>query len=302
MPLKITKKISLLLPTRNRTNRATAFLNSVVDTASCLEKIEVVCAIDEDDKESQALVSPHPKLLLHKVIGPKARMGELNTRCLRASSGEIIMLVNDDILIRSKNWDTHLIDADHLFSDGVYLFHVKDGFKNEKFPIFPILSKRFCDLIQDPYPAEFNGDGNDSHLYDIFLRLQDLGHERIIYLPQIFFEHMHYKLGKAKNDATYQSRSHLDSNKTFYNLWRYRENQVARIAAFLNGEELKPLTKESPDLNSFSQIFACSFSSKQSLAYRMSYFAYHTAREIYLSLGLNKVRTWMNILRNKKYS
>ncbi len=300
MPLKTTKKISLLLPTRKRVERANAFLKSVVDTAACLEKIEVVAAVDDDDQESQALVSPHAKLLLRKAIGPRARMGELNTRCLREAKGDIIMLVNDDILIRSKDWDTHLRDADQLFSDGIYLFHVKDGFKNEKFPIFPILSKRFCDLIQDPYPAEFGGDGNDTHLYDIFLRLQDLGHERIIYLPDVFFEHMHYKLGKAENDAVYQSRCHLDGNKTFYNLWRYRESQVARIAAFINGDELTKISKESPNLNSFSQIFSCSLSSKQSLSYRMSYLAYHTAREIYLSLGLNRIKTWINILRNRK--
>lgn len=259
-----TKTISLLLSIKN-VERANAFLKSVVDTAFCLEKIEVVASV----LDGQAIISPHPKLLLRKVVG------EVNSQCLHAAHGEIIILVSEDILIRSKDWDLHLREADQLFSDGVYLLHVKDGLKNEKFPTFPILSKRFCDLVQDPFPSEFSGAGTSAHLYDLFLRLQDLGHERIIYLPDIFFESLYCK--------------QMGVNKTFYHLWRYRESQVARINSFLNGEELTKLTKDSFTRNTFSQIFACAKSSKQSLSYRMGYLANHIAREL-----LSRFKTWIN--------
>lgn len=285
-------EISLLLPTRERPLQAEAFLQSVAETAENLSHIEVVAAIDDDDKKSHTLLSPHPDLKLIKVIGPQTTMGGLNSRCLEKASGKIIMLVNDDILIRSKGWDRHLIEADRTCSDGIYLMHTRDGQKDNAFPIFPILSSRGCSLIKDPYPKEFCGDCIDSHLFDIFLRLKDVGHDRILYIPEVLFEHIHFSVGKAPIDKIYAARSRLKGNHTFYSLWEKREHAAHTLATEIEGTTvLKPLPKNSPKKQGSYSILLTSFlRSHQSFIFRLKYLTYHTLRETYLRFRLDKIK------------
>ncbi len=307
MPLKQLHKmpkISLLLPTRHRIHRALAFLKSIVATANQLSNIEVLLAIDDDDQESQLLTSPHPDLLIHKIIGPKTTMGQLNTRLLHHARGDILMLVNDDILVRTPNWDVHFIHSSQTFSDQIYLMHTKDGFKDRSFPIFPILSKRCCKLMQDPYPNEFYGDGIDLHLFDIFVRLKNLGHQRIIYLEHVFFEHMHFVLGKAKNDEIYRSRCHLSGNQTFYALWEFREQIAYVLFQKIEGyKEEKILTKKPlKNQNRFFLLFICFLKSKQTFIYRIKYLSYHLAREIYFFLHFDILKRFVKRSFKKSFS
>jgi len=283
-------KISLLLPTRERLAKAQAFLQSVVDTADDLSQVEVIATLDDNDTPSHQLSSPHPALTLHKVIGPQTTMGALNTRCLKKASGEILMLVNDDILIRTKGWDTHFMQAAKKFPDGICMMHTRDGYKDASFPLFPILTKRACDLIQDPYPSEYCGDCIDSHLFDIFLRLKDLGEDRIVYIPEALFEHMHFSVGKAPVDALYQARSRTRGNQTFYALWKQREQTAQSLLATIRGQNapfaLQPLRRQ----NSYFLLLKSFWESKQTLNFRLKYFAYHLLRETYIRFHLDKVK------------
>ncbi len=294
--------ISLLMPTRHRVNRAGLFLQSVVDTADNLLDIEVVLAIDDDDKDSQEICSPHVDLKIVKVIAPRASMGELNTRCLNNSTGQIVMLVNDDIIIRTKSWDRCFIEISKNFEDEIYLIHTKDGFSDEKFPIFPILSRKFCFLISDPFPKLYLRDGIDTHIYDIFMRLNDLGYDRVVYLPNIFFEHLHYLNGKSEMDSVYSDKpSLMTGNRQFYVLWGERELAIRKLFAYLCGEEFSGESESTYGLishdnntniefSSLLSLFSCFFKSKQSIGYKSRYLSYNLAKEIYYLFRINKLK------------
>jgi glycosyltransferase involved in cell wall biosynthesis len=283
-------KISLLMPTRKRVARAEAFLQTVVDTAADLSQIEVIAAIDHDDPESKQLTSPDPRLSLIQTIGSRASMGTLNSRCLAKASGDLIMLVNDDILIRSQNWDQVMLEKAAQFPDEVFLMHTRDGHKDEKFPIFPILSKRGCSLLKDPYPSHYCGDGIDMHLFDLFLRLKDFGHNRIIYLPEVFFEHMHVGLRKAPNDPIYESRNRIKSNQTFYTLWKKRELSAQRLADAIDGKEGKIVFAPYNKKNSYHMLLISFLQSRQTKRFKIHYLLYHLVRETYIRLHLEKVK------------
>jgi len=281
------------MPTRERLARAQAFLQTVVETAANLSNVEVIVAIDDDDNASQALTSPDPRLSLKKVIGPQASMGTLNSRCLKKASGDILMLVNDDILIRSKDWDKHLIERASHFSDSIFLMHTRDGYKDRSFPLFPILSRRVCDLIQDPYPSAYCGDCIDSHLFDIFLRLKDQGHDRILYLPEVFFEHMHFSVGKAPIDKLYQKRSRTKGNQTFYSLWKQREQTAQTLADAIQKIKTPLILSPIKRQNSYFLLFSSFFKSQQSFVFRLKYLIYHTLRETYIRLHLEKLKAYL---------
>ena len=226
------KKISLLLPTRGRRDRCIKFLNSVYESAEYPEKIEIVICVDDDDVESHAI--SHDKLTVKVLISKRQTMGKYNTDCLKASTGEIIFLVNDDIMVKSKNWDTDIRVMDAEFPDGIYLAYPNDMFKKSKQPTFPIISKKFCDLVKNPFPVEYKGSFIEYHLLDIFMRLKKRNIHRTCYLDKTIFEHEHYRTGKSEYDKTYEKRERFGDDKVFIIKNDEREKVTNKILLHLD--------------------------------------------------------------------
>jgi hypothetical protein len=208
--------ISLLLPTRKRPALVQRFLRSVQETASYPDDIEIVLYVDDDDVTSHELA--FPGLRLERIIGPRQSMGGYNTACLARARGNIIVLVNDDVVIRSAGWDEALRRLDAAVPDGIYLAYGDDMFKSERLCTFPILSRRGCEILQEPYHHAYRGAFIDYHLMDIFKRLEHSGHKRIFYLPEIVFEHLHYRTGKSEVDETYTARGRFEDDMLFVGL------------------------------------------------------------------------------------
>lgn len=286
-------EISILVPTRGRPVRLLDFLQSIIDTTEDLSNIEVVLAVDEDDRSYDQMKWPDARLKIVKTIAPQASMGSLNTRCMGNSCGKLIMLGNDDVVFRTKGWDQALIEESKRYPDGIFLMFAKDGIKNDAFACFPILSRKCCALIEDPFPKIYQGDGIDSHLFDIFLRLKDYGYDRLCYLPNVYMEHRHISNGKGDKDGIYNLRSHQLGNHNFYTLWKMREDTVQKILSFFKKEKVSKLVCShllGRKLNSIVLIWNCFLQSKQSFSYRWRYLFYHMAREIYFCFQLHKVK------------
>ena len=242
-------RISLLLPTLGRPVLARNFLQTVVEQTENLDDVEVILYVNDDDPTSQNL--DDERINLTRIIGPPATMGTYNTSCLEHSQGRVLVLVNDDILIRTRSWDRILLELDAEFEDGIYLAYGNDLFKKEKVSTFPILSRRTCEILITPYPKQYRGGLIDYHLFDIFMRLQKLGHDRIRYLAGVIFEHIHYRTGKMTLDATYTRRGRWDDDATFIGLRNLRDLSAQRLLAAIENRKLPetpqgPLTDSSP--------------------------------------------------------
>lgn len=246
--------ISLLMPTRGRPALAARFFESVSRTSTRLQEVEVVYYVDDDDKESHDLdVSG---VDARCIIGPRTTMGEYNTRCLKAARGDIIVLVNDDIVIRTEGWDEKLRVMDAAFGDGIYLGYANDLFKGSRLCTFPILSKRTCDLLVDPFPSAYVGAFIDYHLLDIFKRLQKVGEDRVRYLEDVVFEHMHYRVGKADKDVTYARRGRFDDDPVFIGLIESRKRAAKRLMSAIAGEPLLEYKTEKPIRSRRSSVYS----------------------------------------------
>jgi GT2 family glycosyltransferase/glycosyltransferase involved in cell wall biosynthesis len=182
---------SFLMPTRNRTQLVERFLRSVIDTTAQPDRIEVIIAVDEDDPESHKIT--HETLALKKVILPAgATMGNLNRACFDASSGRYVMLINDDVILRTKEWDLAVAAAFARYRDDVGLVHVNDLLFREKLCTFPILSRKTC-LEIGICRSEYRRYKIDDDIYAIYNMLAQLGHKRITYLPEVIFEHENFE-------------------------------------------------------------------------------------------------------------
>jgi hypothetical protein len=181
-----------------------------------LSRVELVIYSDDDDFSSGYFESS--KILITHIVGIRMSMGSYNTTCLQKSRGEIIVLVNDDMVVRSAGWDQMLFEMHARFDDQIYLAYGNDLFKKGNLCTFPILSRRTCELLIDPYPSEYRGAFIDYHLFDIFKRLKAAGLDRIFYLEELVFEHLHFRVGKAPFDETYAARDRFEGDMTFLSL------------------------------------------------------------------------------------
>ena len=220
-------KISLLMPTRNRYKIASKFIKSLELTTNSPKLMELLIYIDKDDSESKKLTSKI--ITIKKFVGEKLTMGGYNTFLYKKSIGDIIMLVNDDSAVLTQSWDKLIIENHEKYDDQIYLAYPNDLNKKNLLSTFPILSRLTCEKIKRPFPEEYKGAFIDLHLFDIFKRLETFKLKRIIYLNEIIFEHLHYRIGKSKVDNTYLERNRFEDDNTFHNLIQFRQEQAIRL-------------------------------------------------------------------------
>ncbi len=182
---------SLIVPTRQRTQQLRRLLDSLAATAARLAEIEVVVVVDEDDPES---ISFHyDDVPLRKVVvAAGLSMGALNMAGYEAGSGRYLMLLNDDVIARTPGWDDTIAACFRDFPDDLALIHTNDLLFGETLCTFPVVSRAYCEFAGGICPRDYVRYRIDDHIGDTFNLLALLGERRIVYLPDVIFEHFHY--------------------------------------------------------------------------------------------------------------
>jgi len=256
--------ISLLLPTRGRPALAERFFRSVVEMSACPSVVEIILYVDDDDTESHRLDTQGVRV--KKIFGPRRTMGEYNSQCLKRATGDIIILANDDLVIRTKGWDEQVRATHRSYPDGIYLAWGNDLFKGRKISTFPILSRRTCEILVEPYPRAYRGAFIDTHLFDIFKRVEKKAPGRVRYLHDVIFDHLHYRQGKSEMDETYSQRGRFDDDPTFLALVEARQAAAQRLLAVVAGEDVPEFEPtDCVEVSPKNLLAAMSFFSKQLL-------------------------------------
>lgn len=231
----VAETISILLPSRGRPESLDRCVESLARTASRPELVQVVLRFDDDD-ESRRDPTTAGKLRVTSLVGPRRTMGVLLDDCLAHSEGEIVFLFNDDAVAKSAGWDEAIRSAAGAFPDGVYLVYANDLFKRDRTPVFPVISRRTLGaMAQRPWRA-YLGSFIDVHFMDVFQRLRQLGHDRIRFLPDVVFEHLHHRLGKSSFDATYADRDRFGDDDKYLQLRGFRQTNAVCLAALVTGD------------------------------------------------------------------
>lgn len=189
------QRISLIVPTRGRPQQLARMLASLVDTTQCLAKLEVVLVVDADDPASRD-VRQERLTIRHVVVPPGLTMGSLNRAGVSASTGDILMLLNDDVVARTTGWDESIRACFMAFPDGIALVHVNDTVFRKALCTFPIVSRRFCELMGGICPPDYRRYRIDDHVEELFNLLGHLGERRSLYLPDVVFEHLNHVINE----------------------------------------------------------------------------------------------------------
>ncbi len=179
--------LSLIVPTRGRPHALARFLRSLADTARAPKQFEVVLVVDSDDDTPRKFNLPFEVRI---ATGPPGRtMGELNRAGYAATRGEFVMLLNDDVIARTRGWDRVVLQQLRRFPDPIVLVHVNDTLIRDYLCTFPILSREYVELGGGICPAEYERYRIDDHIQDAFDILAHVGVRRSVYLPDVIFEH-----------------------------------------------------------------------------------------------------------------
>lgn len=215
--------ISLLLPTRQRRERFVGFYNSAMETADSPEQVEVVAYVDNDDNSYDGLKLPRLTL----VRGPRIVLSEMWNKCWENAKGTIYGHMGDDILFRTKSWDTEIINAIDSFPAKigfVWCNDVSDESQRNEFGTHGFIHKNWTDVIGRFLPPYFASDYNDTWLNEIS---KSLGKQK--YLHHIITEHMHVSLGKSEMDDNTRERLERHARTKPEDIYNSREKAIERL-------------------------------------------------------------------------
>lgn len=228
--------ISMLIPSRGRPANLRRLLQSVFDCAH--GPVEVIVRLDADDFDNYADVMRDFNLSRGVVWlqGPRsAGLGAMCNECYHAAQGNILMLCGDDAIVRTPRFDSIVEQA--MPKDGLALVYGDDLLQGVNLATHPFVGRAAIEIMGgNVIPTEYaGGEYGDTHLMDIFVRLARIGHKRLIFVPGLITEHMHYLTGKAPLDDTY-SNKHMslhDSGVVYAELGPLRQSVAASLARII---------------------------------------------------------------------
>jgi hypothetical protein len=219
-------------------------LDSVKTTTRNLDELEVILVVDDDDRE-MAQFEYEGVNLMRVPVPASFVMGELNMSGYRASTGRYLMLLNDDVVLRTPGWDERVLAAFRSVPDGMALVHVNDLIFRDTLCIFPFVTREFCLLTGGICPEAYLRYRIDDHIQGIFELLGILGRDRRIFLADVVFEHtaggVQYRVDPSVHEFdSWVFYSLLDERK------RVALEAMRRIDGGIHSEELETVTATPP--------------------------------------------------------
>lgn len=154
-----TPKISILLPTRKRTEAVIKSISSLLAQADDPSQIEILIAYDDDDSESQEFFSTTWFPFVEQTgattkVFESERFGYLRlykyvNMLAEQATGDWIMFWNDDALMLTEHWDSEIAKHDGWFG----LLRMPCVTMEHPFALFPIIPRSWVDFFGKVSPV-----------------------------------------------------------------------------------------------------------------------------------------------------
>jgi len=226
--------ISILLPTRGRSDMLERSLCSLLEKASDFGTIEIVFGVDNDDSVGLAffLSTVVPWIEQHNInhrIVVFEPMGYHNlhrylNELAKNSQGAWLFFWNDDAVMNTQGWDDQIRSRTGEFKLLSVYTH-----NDHPYSIFPIIPRAWFEVLGHISQHSLNDAWVSCIAYalDIFERLP------------IYCDHERHDLTGTNNDETYQHRTVLEGDRTnpldfnYPDMVELRMQDAAKIAQWL---------------------------------------------------------------------
>lgn len=217
-------KISILLPSRGRTDMLMRSLQSLVDTADSPEDIEFLLGFDDDDVDSSQYFLEHIAPILDeagstymvlefKRMGYNALHQYLNQLADHAQAPWWVFW-NDDAVMIDSSWDTEILKQGDKFCIQAFNTHTMHPYS-----IFPIVPRAWFDLLGHLSLHQLN----DAYISQIAWMMNIM-----VRIP-IRVEHERFDLTGKNEDDTYKERIIFEGNVTDPRDFNHIKQRQSRI-------------------------------------------------------------------------
>lgn len=213
-------KISILTPTRNRPNNCERFIKSIYSTCSERKNIELLFYIDNDDPALETYRSLHTHCqeeykdfaTVKFVVGEPISVSKSWNEIAELSTGDVMIMGNDDLIYRTDGWDNILEKElekfrNGEFEDDIFVAWFDDKINWDRHCAFPIVSRTWYDLLGKFTPGVFNFGYNDTWIFEVGKMLG-----RLHFIPSVVVEHLHFSKGAPMDDTYARNRTQEKGN------------------------------------------------------------------------------------------
>lgn len=229
--------ITMLCPSHGRPDMASKLAESVIATRSNDSSVTLSVIVDGDDDsgyDERFCYDPGFGIGFEWTDMPTISLA-WTEQAFRLSGNRLYRMTNDDEVCLTPGWDKRVIQVANEYPDGIFVLYVHDGFKGEEHCAFPIVSRKWIEVLGYFAPPYFEFGFNDTWIMDLAQRVG-----RLRYIPDVTIEHRHFTAenGYARDDTTDMNRRDGQAKRDkerFGLLEPIRELDAARLKQAMNG-------------------------------------------------------------------
>ncbi len=225
-------KISIMLPTRNRPIGLERFINSIIDTSVNLSNIELIISYDEDDIVTEPIINKYKdKINIISKQSPSRDMIAKNNDMIKYINGDILAAGSDDVIYKTIGWDKIIINKFNEYKDKIILIYGKDGIQDEILGTHFFIHKNWVETLGYYNCTLFKHCYCDTWANELAKRIG-----RLVYMPNIITEHLHWSKGKSEHDNVYinSEKYFTDEVKIWHSTEHIRIKEANKLLNFIN--------------------------------------------------------------------
>lgn len=236
------KKISLLVPSRERLNLKLTLISSIITTVESIDNVELIFGIDEDDPTRNIVYKIADAIPFVKVIdiqNEKKFIGinKIWNLIYPHAEGDILGYIGDDMVFKTHGWDTKILEefeGVNMPEDKIKLVHCYDGARSkDEICVNAFMHKQYTQVLGYMCREEFLINWSDQWMYQTFKAFN-----RVVWRPDIHIQHNHWVFGLRSRDGV-ADRMLSDgkdkvSDKLWYSLLNERVEDVEKLSKYLN--------------------------------------------------------------------
>jgi len=166
-------KIAILVPSRERMNNRLTLISSIITTVNDINNITLYLGVDEDDttlplveKISQAI--PFVKIIKIQNNGQFIGLGKMWNILAEASTEDIISMIGDDMVFKTRNWDEEIIgEFEKCPDDKIQAVHCNDDCHGSKLAVNLFCHRRYHEIMNGFMREEFKINWVDQWLHQL---------------------------------------------------------------------------------------------------------------------------------------
>ena len=188
--------ISILIPTKNRTENISRVLKSLQATTSesllSSGGLEVVFYVDNDDQKTiehlwNAKSLTHENItILWCTTDEKVLFSDMWNQAFQKSTGTYVMLCGDDVEFLTQDWDVRVLETFKAIPDNVAYVATRDGYQNGNIGVHGFVHRKWVELVGFFTPPYFAYWYADTWLDEVSKSIN-----RFVYLNDVEVIHYH---------------------------------------------------------------------------------------------------------------